>query len=493
MSEKNAISLFELNKSLKTGIKKAFPDSYWVMAEISELNINQSGHCYLELIEKNSDNEQIIAKARATIWAFTFRMLRPYFESVTKQKLAIGIKIMVLVNIEFHELYGYSLNIKDIEPVYTLGDLSRIKAEIIERLTKEGVFHLNKELELTMVPQRIAVISSETAAGYGDFTDQLKNNKNGYSFYIKLFQAYMQGNEAEQSIIQALENIFHSKENFDCVVIIRGGGSQTDLNCFNSYWLCYHITQFPVPVITGIGHERDETITDLVAHTSLKTPTAVAEFLLEKVTSFDGYLEELKNNLLSCTREQINLFRTKQERLSRSIVSLVKIHMNTQKQHIASLGLLGKRAFKSTLLNNQLKLSSVKTRIIAGLTRYLTRTLENIGIIQNKLLLLTKNTIREENKRLGSFENTVKLLDPAMVLKRGYTMTFLNGTLIKSVTQLKQGDAIENVWHDGHAFSTVGTIRLNEEVRHDEENQEPGAKTMEMKAEDRGQKMKDKR
>ncbi len=464
MSDKKYISLFELHSQLKTGIKKAFPDSYWVVGEISEINLNQSGHCYLELIEKNPDNEQLIAKARATIWSFTFRMLRPYFESITKQKLSVGIKIMVQVSIEFHELYGYSLNIKDIEPVYTLGDLARIKAEIIERLKKEGVFHLNKELDIPMVPQRIAVISSGTAAGFGDFTDQLKNNKNGYVFNIKLFQALMQGNEAEQSIVQALENIFHSDEKFDCVVIIRGGGSQTDLNCFNSYWLCYHITQFPVPVITGIGHERDETIADLVAHTSLKTPTAVAEFLIERVTSFDNYINELKQNLFTIASDHINSLKIKHDRISRSVASLIKIHMNTKKQSLESLSLLVRQAFKSTLQSNMLTLNTVNTRMAGSFKRFVVKSSEYLTVSQKQLLYLTKNSIKEEFNKLFQFETSAKLLDPALVLKRGYTMTYHNGKLIKNLSLVKAGDIIETDWQDGTASSTVNYIKNNEKI-----------------------------
>jgi exodeoxyribonuclease VII large subunit len=276
MKETKAISLIELQTQVKTGIRTMFPGIYWIIAEISEMNTNQSGHCYLELIEKSTESEQIIAKAKATIWAFTFRMLKPYFESVTGQRFSTGIKVMLSVSIEFHELYGFSLNVKDIEPNYTVGDLTRKKQEIIKQLQDEGVFHLNKELEFPIVPQRIAVISSETAAGYGDFVHQLKTNRYGFKYYIKLFKAYMQGEEAEKSIINALDQIFESLEKFDIIVIIRGGGSQADLNCFNSYWLAYHITQFPLPVLTGIGHERDQTIADLVAFNNLKTPTAVA-------------------------------------------------------------------------------------------------------------------------------------------------------------------------------------------------------------------------
>jgi exodeoxyribonuclease VII large subunit len=208
MTDQKSISLYELNNNLKRGIKDLFPDTYWITGEICEMNINQSGHCYLELIEKATESEQIIARAKANIWAFTFRMLKPYFESVTGQRFSIGLKVMLNVSIEFHEVYGYSLNVKDIEPNFTVGDLTRKRQEIINRLQDEGVFDLNKELELPLVPQRIAVISSETAAGYGDFVDQLTDNDYGYKFHIRLFNAYMQGESAKQSIIDAMDKIF---------------------------------------------------------------------------------------------------------------------------------------------------------------------------------------------------------------------------------------------------------------------------------------------
>jgi len=211
------ISLLELNRSIQEKIKLNFPESLWVVAEISELKINRSGHCYLELIEKDAINENIIAKSRATIWAYTFRMLKPYFESVTGHELASGLKILIQVTVEFHELYGFNLNITDIDPSYTLGDLARKKAETLRKLEEDGIIHMNKELAFPIVPQKIAVISSETAAGYQDFVHQLTNNKYGYKYYIKLFPSLMQGLQAEESIIDALERIFKNEHFFDIV------------------------------------------------------------------------------------------------------------------------------------------------------------------------------------------------------------------------------------------------------------------------------------
>ena len=454
----DSLTLFELNNQVKSGMKDIFPDTYWVVGEVSELNINQSGHCYLELIEKKADSEQIVARAKATIWAFTFRILRPYFESVTGQRFSSGIKIMVQVSIEFHEVYGYSLNVKDIEPNFTIGDLSRKQQEIIQRLQDEGVFHLNKELELPVVPQRIAVISSKTAAGYGDFVDQLNENRFGYKFTIKLFQAYMQGEEAEQSIIDALEKVFEAVDKFDVVVIIRGGGSQADLNCFNSYWLCYHITQFPLPIITGIGHERDETIADMVSHTSLKTPTAVAEFIINAVSEFDSYLDQLNTQVVDIVSAQLEEWKEETERLSRNVTSLVKLRMSKEDQKIQNLTVMSQKLMKGYLQKNHQKLVNVQDQIKYRTHHYFQNSRAHLAMAQKNISILLKSSIKEEKKRLEKMESANHLLDPVHILKRGYTLTFSRGMLIKSALQLKPGDQIESKWSDGNALSSINEI-----------------------------------
>ncbi len=450
-----SISLFELNTQVKSGIRNLFPDNYWVVGEISDLNTNQSGHCYLELIEKKKDSDQILARAKANIWAFTFRMLKPYFESVTGERLASGIKILVQVSIEFHEAYGYSLNIKDIEPNYTLGDLTRKRQEIIKQLQNEGVFHLNKELELPFVPQRIAVISSETAAGYGDFVDQLTSNRQGYYFNIQLFNAYMQGNEAEQSIIDALERIFESVEMFDLVVIIRGGGSQTDLNCFNSYWLCYHITQFPLPVLTGIGHDRDETIADLVAHTNLKTPTAVAEFIITEVSNFDDNLNELNDRVLSTATNQIAIWKQETSHISQQIIFLAKNRISTDQQRVKSLATITVNSLKAYLQRNRKQLNTTPSRIKSNLHHFFIRNSLNIKQKQKNINFLVKSLLKEEKQRVNQLESTNNLLNPMQVLKRGYSLTFRNNVLIKSASEININDSITTKWHNGSVESTV--------------------------------------
>ena len=280
MSEKQ-LSLRQLTLLIKEVVNTSFSNPVWVKAEISELHENRNGHCYLELIEKDVQSHKIVAKLRAIIWDKTYCLLKPYFETATHAELKSGINVLVLVKVEFSEIYGVSLQIIDIDPTYTIGDLEQRRALVIQQLIADGVFEMNKGLAIPIVPQRIAIISSETAAGYEDFCNQLNQNRLGFKFNIKLFKAFMQGDLAENSIIEAMEKI--PVQEFDVLVITRGGGSKSDLVCFDGYDLANNVAQFPIPVIAAIGHERDTSVVDLVAHTRVKTPTAAAEFIIQQV------------------------------------------------------------------------------------------------------------------------------------------------------------------------------------------------------------------
>lgn len=457
--KKPSLSLLELNNRVKAEVKRSFSESYWVVAEISEVNVNFSGHCYLELVEKSPDNQQIIARSRATIWAYTFRLLKAYFESVAGEQLSPGLKIMVQASVEFHEVYGFSLNIKDIDPSYTLGDIARKRQEVIGKLRAEGVFHLNKELAFPLVPQRIAVISSATAAGYGDFIDQLANNRHGFKFSVTLFQAFMQGADAEQSIINALEQIFQAGTAFDVVVIIRGGGSQADLDCFNAYWLCYHITQFPIAVITGIGHERDETIADLVAHSNLKTPTAVAEFLINHAASFNEYLNEAYERVNTITVNRMKSWNDRTAKIAHALITVVNLRINSEKQRLASLNQLTKKSFSVYIQQNNASIKNLRHQLHLHLQHLFTAKEQQYAVINQKFSARTQQYVRQEKMMLEQYQTKLHLLDPKKILKRGYTITFVDGKLIKSAAQVKPGDHIESIWIDGFASSTVNEIK----------------------------------
>ena len=278
----DAITLHTLSTLIRQTVEQGLPYAYIVIAEIQSLSVNRSGHAYLDLVEKSENGDQIIAQARATIWAGQFRMIKAYFESTTGRPLQSGIRIMVKAKVTFHEIYGLSLNITDILPEYTAGEIAMQRQRTINQLKSDGIYDMNKELRLPMLVQRIAVISSATAAGYGDFCKQLRENPYNYKFHTTLYEASVQGDGAAASIINALDQIAENRDEFDCVAIIRGGGSKTDLACFDQLSICQHICQFPLPIITGIGHDRDESIADLVSNTPLKTPTAVAQFLIDR-------------------------------------------------------------------------------------------------------------------------------------------------------------------------------------------------------------------
>jgi len=407
----NSISLSELTEQIQQTIRLNFDTPVWIRAEISELRENQGGHCYLELIEKDSNTDTLLAKTKATIWASTFRMLKPYFESSTGQTLRSGINVLIAVSVEFHGIYGFSLNIRDIDPTFTIGEMAARRLQIIRQLEEDGIVDMNKLVSFPKLPQRLAIISSATAAGYDDFCNQLANDSSHYAFYTKLFPAVMQGEQAEASIIRALEKIYQNIELFDVVVIIRGGGATTDLACFDSYELALNCAQFPLPILAGIGHQRDISILDMIAHTSLKTPTAVAEFLI-------SCMQNNENEVIDILADIQNLIRNKIEN---------EYHFMSQTQFSFKQILLSWVTQKSNLLN------------------------------QHKIRL--KSTLRlqflKQNNKLTLLEKTIEMHSPVFLLKHGYTITSLNGKRITSAKQVIKGDKIRTFVVDGDFKSEV--------------------------------------
>ena len=406
-----SITLSELTEQIQQTIKVSFITPVWIRAEISELRENPGGHCYLELIEKDVDSDALLAKSKATCWASTYRMLKPYFESSTGQSLRAGLKVLVSVSVEYHSVYGFSLNVRDIEPAFTIGEMAARRLQIIKQLVADGVLDMNRQLPMPKIIQRLAIISSSTAAGYGDFCDQLKNDPSRFAFYTRLFPAIMQGDQAEGSIIAALEKIYEHIDLFDVVVIIRGGGATTDLACFDSYDLALNCAQFPLPVIAGIGHQRDFTILDMVAHTSVKTPTAVAEFLI-------AHLQEAENQVMDVFSDIQNVIKSRIENEFRKI-DLTKLRI--------------KQTLRNWVVQRVHILERQKSRLHSNVRMQILRQ-------NNKLLLLEKN---------------IEKHSPSFLLKYGYTITTLNGKRITSALQVKTGDNIRTFVHDGDFESHV--------------------------------------
>ncbi len=401
------LSLSELNLQIKKTLEEHLSASYWVVAEIGQIQLNQSGHCYLELVQK--EEGKVIAKARATIWAYSYRNISAWFEKITGSNLQAGMRVLTNAKVTFHEVYGLSLNIKDIDPSYTLGEREKARQEVIQKLEADGVMDMNKEIELPIIPQKIAIISSKTAAGYGDFIDQLNNNPYNYIVNYSLFTATMQGNKAPESIMSALHQIYKT-DNFDIVVLIRGGGSQLDLDCFDDYELSSHIAQFPLPVLTGIGHERDTSITDMVAHTQLKTPTAAAEFIIQGFAEFDSNIEDLFN----------------------TIGSIANTYIASEKENLAF----------------------VSSSIIQHATQNLHTNKVEINSITQSIKHLSTNQLLSNKNNLDSIEQKIYLLNPKHILDKGYSLTYINGKPLGK-KKLSKGDKIETITTSQRINSTV--------------------------------------
>ena len=335
---RQTLSLSELQRLVRHALDERFPLPVWVSAEIAEIKVNYSGHCYMELVEKGGANGVPTAQARAVVWRSAFPALAARFEAETGQRLAAGIRILVRAAVTYHELYGFSLRIDDIDPAYTLGDMERQRQETIRRLQADGVWDMNRETFMPPVVQRVAVVSSAQAAGYRDFRKEIE--KSPYRIGHTLFDAFMQGAAAEESIIGALCAVADAADAYDAVVIIRGGGSASDLNCFNAYRLCSYVAQFPLPVITGIGHDKDTSVADMVAHTALKTPTAVAGWLVERTAQADARLGEAAQRLHDAT---VGILRTCEQTLGRHRGDLARLSAAAAAHHAAHLDHLAVR------------------------------------------------------------------------------------------------------------------------------------------------------
>ena len=405
------LSLLELNGRVKSTLQFEMPDAYWVQAEISSISPSGQGHCYLELVQKDATGRNFLAKAKANIWRGTWLKLKPYFEAQTGETLKVGMKVLLQVTVTFHEVYGYSLVVQDIDPAYTMGDMARRRKEILEQLARDGVIGLNKELEIPALPHRIAVISSATAAGWGDFRNQLDGNIYGFRFYVKLFPALMQGDDVERSVVSALNAVAARRDDFDLVVIIRGGGAVSELSCFDSYNLAFNIANFPLPVITGIGHERDDTVADVVAHTKVKTPTAAAEFIINRVFDTASELENLTRRMSDAITGRMNTENVRIERLSQKLPSLFAVLRARQEQ----------------------LLETVWIRSVNGV----------------------RNLLTSQTHKLEILDKTLAAADPAVILKRGYSLTRAGGRVVKSASDLKKGDRLTTVFADGSVESEI--------------------------------------
>lgn len=379
----------------------------WIVAEVAELKVNYSGHCYMELVEKSEPkrgaNSTPTAQARAVIWRSQWAIISPYFRQQTGSELAAGMKILAKVLVSYHELYGLSLQILDIDPSYTLGEVERQKQLTIAQLKADGVWDMNRELSMPYLVQRIAVVSSAAAAGYRDFMNELREG--GYAFHCDLYDAVVQGNAAEESICAALEEVALKQELYDAVVVIRGGGSASDLSCFNSYRLCSYVAQFPLPVLTGIGHDKDTSVADMVAHTPLKTPTAVAAWLTDRMARIEGWLEDMSVQLKTLATAM-----TKRE---------------------------------------ELRLERLSAEIKLQAATYCQRAEARLELMREQLFSLVERRLEREKSRLEVMQRSVEALSPKRIMELGFAVVRSGGKVLKRVGDAEAGAPIEVELADG--------------------------------------------
>ncbi len=409
------LTLFELNSLVHEVIEDNFDEQYWVVGELSDVSTPAfGGHFYGELVQKDEESDRIVARARITCWARNYNIIRLRFQKEAGETLRKGLQVKLLVEVNFHEQYGYSLNVVDIDSTFTLGDLAKRRREILQQLEKDGILHDNQSLPLPRLLKRIAVISSATAAGYGDFCHQLEENDYGFHFDVQLFPAVMQGEQVPESIIAALEEI-REEPPFDLVVIIRGGGASSDLSDFDSYELAACIALYPLPVLTGIGHERDETVLDYVAHTKVKTPTAAAAFIIEHQAEEAALLDDLYQRITHSAKEQIQREKQRLEH-QRAVLPLI------------FMGFYQKGENKLVLLSQRLSSSA-------------------------------KQSLEREKHSLQLMQQRLNSLDPRLLLKRGYTITTCGGKLVRSIEGLAEGEVLTTQTEKGEIYSKVILIQ----------------------------------
>ena len=452
----DSLSLRDYLAAIRSVITTQVKPDVWVRAEISELKVNASGHCYLTLIEKEASGRMnVCAKVSAIIWSNVYRMMSAMFLSVTNQQLQPGMSVLVCVSPNFHEAFGFSLVISDIDPTFTLGDMARRRQEVIEKLKADGVWDMNRELPFPELPQRIAVISSETAAGFGDFINQLEQNQRQFKFYWHLFPAIMQGADAPASIMEALDAVFAAQECFDVVAIVRGGGASADMLAFDDYDLASCCAQFPLPILSGVGHERDTCVLDMVAYQRCKTPTAVGALLVDCFEQAYAKLDGLSLSFVDGVR---SLLREENERLKSGAMGFVKsvpLALTAEEARLSRLNANLRVMVSRRCQQEENRLNACASMLKASTKLKLQSADMNLADLKSRLQMNIKTLISQKQNRLDLLEQKIELQSPQNLLKKGYSMTLKDGKLVRSAADLKAGDLLETRFAEGSVKSRV--------------------------------------
>ena len=450
-----ALSLRQYTSEIANSIRtNPVLQSRWVIAELSDVS-ERGGHCYMELVEKD-DRGVTIARLRGTIWANNFAYkIKPKFEQITGQKFKSGLKVMLFGSASFHEQYGLSFNITDVDPSFTIGDMERIRREIIETLTREGVVNYNRMLQMPRVPQRIAIISAKGAAGYGDFMNQLQSNPVGFKFYTHLFEATMQGETTSNSVIKALNDIEMTIDLWDCVVIIRGGGATSDLNGFDNLELARRVATFALPVVVGIGHERDRTVLDDIANVRVKTPTAAAEWLIMCAQQTLDQALALANQVARYVKDRTSGASKQLSHIEGTIPIIAKQQIIKSKSNLAAIASALPYMTKNRILSANRTIDALARDVQHSAIVKISAAQTYLKTMSDALANAAPKAIANQDKRLKALENIVEALSPQKTLKRGFSLTKVNGKTVKSVDQLADNDVITTYLADGEITSVV--------------------------------------
>lgn len=450
-----ALSLRQYTSEIANSIRtNPVLQSRWVIAELSDVS-ERGGHCYMELVEKD-DRGVTIARLRGTIWANNFAYkIKPKFEQITGQKFKSGLKVMLFGSASFHEQYGLSFNITDVDPSFTIGDMERIRREIIETLTREGVVNCNKMLQMPRVPQRIAIISAKGAAGYGDFMNQLQSNPVGFKFYTHLFEATMQGETTSNSVIKALNDIEMTIDLWDCVVIIRGGGATSDLNGFDNLELARRVATFALPVVVGIGHERDRTVLDDIANVRVKTPTAAAEWLIMCAQQTLDQALALANQVARYVKDRTSGASKQLSHIEGTIPIIAKQQIIKSKSNLAAIASALPYMTKNKILSANRTIDALARDVQHSAIGKISAAQTYLKTMSDAIVNAAPKAIINQDKRLNALEKIVEALSPQKTLKRGFSLTKVNGKTVKSVDQLADNDVITTYLANGEITSVV--------------------------------------
>ena len=450
-----ALSLRQYTSEIANSIRtNPVLQSRWVIAELSDVS-ERGGHCYMELVEKD-DRGVTIARLRGTIWANNFAYkIKPKFEQITGQKFKSGLKVMLFGSASFHEQYGLSFNITDVDPSFTIGDMERIRREIIETLTREGVVNCNRMLQMPRVPQRIAIISAKGAAGYGDFMNQLQSNPVGFKFYTHLFEATMQGETTSNSVIKALNDIEMTIDLWDCVVIIRGGGATSDLNGFDNLELARRVATFALPVVVGIGHERDRTVLDDIANVRVKTPTAAAEWLIMCAQQTLDQALALANQVARYVKDRTSGASKQLSHIEGTIPIIAKQQIIKSKSNLAAIASALPYMTKNKILSANRTIDAIARDVQHSAIGKISAAQTYLKTMSDALANAAPKAIANQDKRLKALENVVEALSPQKTLRRGFSLTKVNGKTVKSIDQLADNDVITTYLADGEITSVV--------------------------------------